>query len=181
MNQIIETFLTYLGAISSLRDFMELGGPIMWVIALNSFVLWALILERLYYYKVSAARDISQLEADWSNRHHYRLWQIKYIRTAMMSEHRIKCFSQLSLIKGLVAILPFLGLFGTVAGMIEVFDVLAQTGASNARAMASGVSKATLPTMAGMVVALSGLYFSALLERQAGKNMNRCEHILQES
>jgi len=35
------------------------------------------------------------------------------------------------------------------------------------RGMAGGVSKATLPTMAGMVAALSGLLFSAQLERRA--------------
>jgi biopolymer transport protein ExbB len=51
--------------------------------------------------------------------------------------------------------------------MIEVFDVMAAAGNSNARAMASGVSKATVPTMAGMVAALSGLYFSAQLQRFA--------------
>ena len=33
--------------------------------------------------------------------------------------------------------------------------------------MAAGVSKATIPTMAGMVVALSGLYFSVRLKQWA--------------
>jgi biopolymer transport protein ExbB len=33
--------------------------------------------------------------------------------------------------------------------------------------MASGVSRATIPTMAGMVAALSGLIFSVQLERRA--------------
>ena len=65
------------------------------------------------------------------------------------------------------AITPLLGLLGTVTGMIEVFDVMAAAGNSNARAMASGVSKATIPTMAGMVAALSGLYFSVQLQRFA--------------
>jgi biopolymer transport protein ExbB len=52
-----------------------------------------------------------------------------------------------------------LGLLGTVYGMIEVFDVLAVMGSGNPRAMSTGVAKATIPTMAGMTVALSGLYF----------------------
>jgi biopolymer transport protein ExbB len=33
--------------------------------------------------------------------------------------------------------------------------------------MASGISMATIPTMAGMVAALSGLYFGTLLENKA--------------
>jgi biopolymer transport protein ExbB len=37
------------------------------------------------------------------------------------------------------------------------------------RGMAGGISKATLPTMAGMVAALSGLIFSVQLERRAKK------------
>ena len=53
--------------------------------------------------------------------------------------------------------------------MIEVFDVMAAAGSGNPRAMASGVSRATIPTMAGMVAALSGLYFSARLSRRAEK------------
>jgi len=50
--------------------------------------------------------------------------------------------------------------------MIEVFDVMAATGSSNVRAMSAGVSKATIPTMAGMVAALSGLIFTNRLERR---------------
>ena len=42
----------------------------------------------------------------------------------------------------------------------------------SARAMAGGVSKATLPTMAGMVVSLSGIfamiYISSVSERHTG-------------
>ena len=59
-----------------------------------------------------------------------------------------------------------LGLLGTVTGMIEVFDVMA-SGGGNTRGMAAGVSKATLPTMAGMVAAISGMLFSIQLEHFA--------------
>jgi biopolymer transport protein ExbB len=79
----------------------------------------------------------------------------------------------------LVALAPFLGLLGTVTGMIEVFDVMAITGSGNARAMAAGISKATLPTMAGMVVALSGLFFTANLERKASGSVAQLEDNLE--
>ena len=46
---------------------------------------------------------------------------------------------------------------GTVTRMIEVFQVMAFTGGGDASSMAGGVSKATLPTMAGMVASLSGV------------------------
>ena len=69
----------------------------------------------------------------------------------------------LSLIKVLIALCPLLGLLGTVTGMIAVFDSIAMTGNSDAKAMASGIFQATLPTMSGLVLAISALYFSHYL------------------
>ena len=48
------------------------------------------------------------------------------------------------MIKTLMAVLPLLGLLGTVTGMVQVFDVMAITGTGNARLMAGGVSAATI-------------------------------------
>ena len=75
--------------------------------------------------------------------------------------------SNLDLIKALVAICPLCGLLGTVTGMMEVFDVMALVGTGSARNMAAGISKATIPTMAGMVGALTGVFFITILDRQA--------------
>ena len=66
----------------------------------------------------------------------------------------------------LIALLPLLGLLGTVTGMIQVFDVMASLGSGNPRAMANGVSAATIPTMAGMLVAISALPFWTLIDRR---------------
>ena len=77
---------------------------------------------------------------------------------------RAKLGAGIGMINTTVALCPMLGLLGTVTGMIEVFDVMAG-GGGNTRGMAGGVSKATLPTMAGMVAALSGMLFSVQLER----------------
>ena len=57
-----------------------------------------------------------------------------------------------------------MGLLGTVTGMIAVFDIMATMGTGNPRTMAAGISMATIPTMAGMVAALSGVFFSSRLE-----------------
>ena len=54
---------------------------------------------------------------------------------------------------------PMIGLLGTVYGMIEVFEVLSFLGTGNPRAMSSGVAKATIPTMASMVITIISLYF----------------------
>jgi biopolymer transport protein ExbB len=79
------------------------------------------------------------------------------------------------IIKTLVAVCPLLGLMGTVTGMIEVFDVMAISGSGNARSMASGVSKATIPTMAGMVGALSGVFLVTVLNQKITKESEELE------
>ena len=61
------------------------------------------------------------------------------------------------------ALAPLLGLMGTVTGMVAVFDAMATQG-GNARSMASGVSMATIPTMAGMVASLSGVLATTFLQ-----------------
>ena len=77
-----------------------------------------------------------------------------------------------------MALCPLLGLMGTVTGMIEVFDVMAISGSGNARSMASGVSKATIPTMAGMVGALSGVFASTWLNRMVKTERTHLEDAL---
>ena len=74
------------------------------------------------------------------------------------------------MIQTCVALCPLLGLLGTVTGMVEVFEVMAISGSSNPRSMAAGVSKATVPTMAGMVAALSGIAMSTYLQRKASRD-----------
>ena len=75
------------------------------------------------------------------------------------------------MIRALVAVTPLLGLLGTVTGMVEVFNVMATTGSSNARLMAAGISKATIPTMAGLTVSLSGILMTNILESNARRTV----------
>jgi biopolymer transport protein ExbB len=76
----------------------------------------------------------------------------------LISQTNMQINRFLPLIKTLVALCPLLGLLGTVTGMIEVFNIMAVTGGGDAKSMAGGVQQATIPTMAGMVAALSGIF-----------------------
>jgi biopolymer transport protein ExbB len=51
--------------------------------------------------------------------------------------------------------------------MIEVFNIMAVTGGGDAKSMAGGVSRATIPTMAGMVAAISGVFANTYVTRNA--------------
>lgn len=54
----------------------------------------------------------------------------------------------------IAAVAPFIGLFGTVMGIIDAFHGLGTAGAATLRAVAPGISEALITTAAGLVVAI---------------------------
>jgi biopolymer transport protein ExbB len=166
-------------ALGSIRDFMELGGNVLWGIMFVLFLMWTFILERIwYFYRVHPDKK-RQIMAVWESRADTTSWYARQIRDGLISDAAISLKRNIGLIKSLIAICPLLGLLGTVTGMITVFDVMTYSGGGNARAMAGGVSMATVPTMAGMVAALSGVYFGTWLEHKAQTESERLEDLLQ--
>ena len=148
-------------------DFLSLGGDVLVWLTFLMLVMWILILERLIYFRTSHKRLTSSALQNWEGRKERKSWDAHRIREALISRVNMSAGSTLPMIKTLVALCPLLGLLGTVTGMIQVFDVMAISGTGNARSMAAGVSKATIPTMAGMVGALSGVFASTWLNRTA--------------
>lgn len=150
-----------------LRGFLEMGGDVLLLIGLLVFVMWALILERVWYFRTEHKQQVSHALNAWEARNERTSWNARQIRQAMISQVTGRMNSTLPFIKTCIAVCPLMGLLGTVTGMIEVFDVMALTGSGNVRSMASGVSKATIPTMAGMVAALSGIVGDTYLSRKS--------------
>jgi len=166
-------------AVGSIREFMELGGDVLWAIMFVLFLMWTFILDRVWYiYRVYPARK-RMVVAKWEARSDTSSWYARMIREGLISEADIALKRNVGLIKALIAICPLLGLMGTVTGMITVFDVMTYSGGGNARAMAGGVSMATVPTMAGMVAALSGVYFGTWLEHKTQTETEQLEDLLQ--
>ena len=150
-------------SINAIRDFLDTGGQVLLVIAVLIFAMWLLILERFMYFFNGYRHYKKDVKNTWKTRSERNSWNAEQIRQAMVSRASMRLNANLPLINVMVALCPLLGLLGTVTGMIEVFDVMAITGTGSARSMASGVSKATIPTMAGMVGALSGVFASTYL------------------
>ncbi|SFA81014.1 MotA/TolQ/ExbB proton channel family protein [Azotobacter beijerinckii] len=151
----------------ALLDFMAAGGPEMWVLAVLCVVYWTLVFERLWFMRRVFPQWAEARRRDWGEISQAPgTWQ-RAVRRAWLAQAQQKLAGPLRVGKVLVALYPLLGLLGTVGGMIAVFDVLALSGAGNPRGMAAGVWRATLPTMAGMVLAITGLFSLAQLERIA--------------
>ena len=159
----------------AIRDFMELGGPVLTLIGINILIMWILIFERVLYFRGERWFRILTAIDEWEQRPERQSWNAHRVRETLISQLSESAHVNVSLIKTLVALCPLLGLLGTVTGMVEVFDVLAVTGSANARAMAEGVSRATVPTMAGMVGALSGVFAATMLARLAKDSVDRLD------
>jgi len=157
----VENLLPWLG------DLLELGGPILGIILVMAFFMWALLFDRLHYLFAQYPQELEEAKAAWIQRPERRSWFAQQHRNALQGRLASHLSQNFSLIGTLIKVCPLLGLLGTVIGMLEVFDALAATGSNNPRSMAAGVSKATVSTLAGMVVAIVGLLALSLSERRA--------------
>lgn len=149
----------------AINRFFEQGGDVLYLIALTTFMMWVLILERVWYF-VREHRNVVKTAMDrWESREERRSWSALAIRRALVSEAGAKISGSMPIILTCITLCPLLGLLGTVTGMIQVFDAMATQG-GNARSMAAGVSAATIPTMSGMIASLSGIMGTTFLRRK---------------
>jgi biopolymer transport protein ExbB len=164
---------SYKDALSTL---FEQGGITLWFILFASILLWVLILERYWFHW----RELPGLRRELLERWHAQKPSIPaglLVRRidALVADLYAEVSRNLQALQALTGILPLLGLYGTVSGMIKVFDVITIFGSGNTRGMASGISEALVTTMAGLFTALSGIYFVSDLERRAMDDARRFE------
>jgi biopolymer transport protein ExbB/TolQ len=87
--------------------------------------------------------------------------QMRVVSTAMeraVGETALKLESQMILLATAVSGAPFLGLLGTVWGVMETFADVAKAGQANLAAMAPGVSAALITTVTGLLVAIPAMF-----------------------
>ena len=154
--------------IDTLLTFFELGGPVVFLLFIVAVTLFSLLANRFLFVFTdakaehdAALQEIKKLGSFESRN--------RAIKNMYLHDVKASLFRNFKLIQILIVICPVLGLLGTVTGMIQVFDVVAVLGTGNARALASGITMATLPTMVGMTVSIIGLLLFALLNNLSQK------------
>lgn len=152
-------------------EFLELGGWVLVLITMAIVAIWALLFERGWFFLRVLEKELPHSNLG-DGEHRDRVLE----HALMVRQHAMS--RRLPMIRALISVCPLLGLLGTVWGMIEVFEVTALAGSGNVRAIASGVSTATVTTMAGLVASLSSLLFLAILERFVRNEQRRNEHQL---
>lgn len=86
----------------------------------------------------------------------------------------------LTTLRTIATISPLLGLLGTVAGMIKVFQTLSLVGMSKIADLSGGISEALITTAAGMMVAIPTIVLHNYFDRRVSKILLRVEKPLVE-
>ncbi|MGE4297288.1 MAG: MotA/TolQ/ExbB proton channel family protein [Desulfovibrionaceae bacterium] len=181
------------GAWGSVRAIMDLGGPVMWPLAAASVWAWTLILRKgwqLARWRGLEARvpttDILQGLAEGRLPHGAgsRDWR-PHMANAYLARrtgdadldrmllHRLclpllrQAHQGLGAILMLAELAPFMGLLGTVTGMIGAFDSLATVGSGASRTLSGGIAAALVSTQTGLLVAIPALFAGHFLKRRA--------------
>lgn len=87
--------------------------------------------------------------------------QMRVVHSAMeraVGEAALRLESQMILLSTAVSGAPFLGLLGTVWGVMDTFSDVAMAGSANLAAMAPGVSAALITTVTGLLVAIPAMF-----------------------
>ena len=169
-------------------ELIKAGGWVMWPIILCSVAALAIIGERLWSLQkkyvappnllaqieqllernelepshLAALRDGSPLgrilAAGLVNRDHDREIVKEAVENA--GRHIVPELERyLRSLGTIAAISPFLGLFGTVVGMIQMFSGIGQHGVGDPSIVAAGISTALITTAGGLAVAIPSLMF----------------------
>jgi biopolymer transport protein ExbB len=161
------------------------GGPVMWPILAVSVVVWVIGLTKMFQImRLARARKVflaalSRKDTDpcaVSTGHpsyDFFLRSMKDVAagTAGFSfrfrEFLLETMPGLeqgfSSMNAWISVAPLLGLLGTVAGMIQTFEVIRTFGIGNPHMMSEGISIALLTTQAGLTAAFPGMLFHNFL------------------
>jgi len=103
----------------------------------------------------------------------------------VISEINTNCEENLFWLGTIASTAPFIGLLGTVWGIMNSFQSMAHTHNSSMNAVAPGIAEALLATALGLVVAIPSLMFNnwvySKLEQLNNKTYNLCKRFISHS
>jgi biopolymer transport protein TolQ len=125
------------------------------------------------------------LMGDMTSETHRRLSlnQLETLRTVVdrnVADEALILEEQMGLLATAVSAAPFLGLLGTVWGVMDAFGGMAVTGSATLSAVAPGISGALLTTVVGLLVALPSAIGYNLLTNQIRRISVQMDNFAQE-
>ncbi len=99
---------------------------------------------------------------------------------AALSAESLRLGAHLGIVGTIGNIAPFVGLFGTVLGIIRAFRDIGQVGAAGPAVVASGISEALIATAAGLFVAITAVIVYNVFIIWQGRTVRRAEMVASE-
>ena len=164
-----------------LAELFDRGGPVLYILFIVTLFIWFIIFSKCLSTSYNNKNWIKSNFDIFSNGVNINSSNIHLFEESFLIHIKRVSTQKLKMLDGLIGLCPMLGLLGTVYGMIEVFEVLAVLGTGNPRAMSTGVAKATIPTMAGMTIALSGLFFKFDLANRVERYQEEARNFLKKT
>ncbi len=96
-----------------------------------------------------------------------------------IEETRIKLSKGLTLLASIGANAPFIGLFGTVVGIMNAFSKIGSSGSTNITIIAPGISEALITTAAGLFVAIPAVFAYNIIRRKTDDILIRTKATLE--
>ena len=179
-----------------LVELFSSGGPVMFFIAGISLVAWYLALRAWvvagFLRKRFEKINVPLLQTPLNHYNRARPAQRVSNCPGDCGDYRSLCFgmeSQTTRLKGtlwligtLAAVLPLLGLLGTVLGMLISFEVIQLHGTGQPRLLAGGIGQALMTTQAGLWTAVPVLFFHHIIRsrvRLISNEMEVLSHVMQ--
>ena len=164
-----------------LAELFDRGGPVLYILFVVTLFIWFIIFSKYLSTSYNNKNWIKNNFDTFSSGVNINRSNIHLFEESFLIHIKRVSTQKLKMLDGLIGLCPMLGLLGTVYGMIEVFEVLAVLGTGNPRAMSTGVAKATIPTMAGMTIALSGLFFKFDLANRVERYQEEARNFLKKT
>jgi biopolymer transport protein TolQ len=86
------------------------------------------------------------------------------LRASVMEVNKLE--KHISFLATAASVSPFIGLFGTVWGIMTSFEGIGQTGSTNLGVVAPGIAEALVATAAGLAAAIPAVWFYNLLTQR---------------
>ena len=133
-------------------------------------------IESIFYeiYEDSIAKDSQELQKDDLTARFKRVSKVSLMRQEDLLESRISFLSTVA------SASPYIGLFGTVWGIMNSFRGLAQTSQATLSVVAPGISEALIATALGLFAAIPALIAYNFFVKRINTILNRYESFIEE-
>lgn len=189
----------------TMMDIFRQGGFIMWPLLVFSILVWTVAAHKFFYLR-AFSREAQKLHDEVNQaistkrmdevkfalkkfpeeivRPHEVIFEGTYTSKDEMSDKLYRRLTEtnsalkenLWILGTIASSAPFVGLFGTVLGIMGSFKAIGATGKSGFSVVAAGISESLIATAAGIIVAVIAVLFYNYFQTKVSKEAQKFRH-----